>query len=47
MARIRLVKSISITENSWQELKRIAKANKRSTGNMVEVLIEMYKKKGV
>ena len=47
MARLRPVKSISITEKGWQELKRIAKANKRSTGNMVEVLIELYKKKEI
>ena len=47
MARLRKVKSISITEKGWEELKKIAKANKRSTGNMIEVLIELYKSKKI
>lgn len=47
MARLRPVKSISITEKGWAELKKIAKENKRSTGNMVEVLVELYKAKKI
>lgn len=47
MARIRKVRSISMPEKSWQELKQISKDNKRSVGTMVEVLVELYKAKKI
>ena len=41
------LKTFNIEEKYYEELKRIAKANKRSASNMIEILIDLYKAKKI
>lgn len=41
------LKTFNIEERYYEELKKIAKENKRSASNMLEVLIDLYRTKKI
>lgn len=41
---MKIIKSININEQLWKKLEVIAKQNKRSMSNMIEILIDDYLK---
>ena len=47
MGRIKTVKTISVSEDIWNDLKMMAKKQNRTDSNMIEFLIELYKQKKI
>ena len=47
MGRIKTVKTISVSEDIWNDLKMMAKKQNRTASNMIEFLIELYKQKKI
>lgn len=41
------LRTFNIDEKYYEELKKIAKEQKRSASNMIEILIDLYKEKKI